>query len=157
MTTSDMVKYDTYKKMHDALSKALRNEFYYEAIFIEYAIFEDRLLSLIKHSGYVIKGKELCKDGSISIERKINIVLSHDLFAPKFIKNRLTPSLLDELKDWKNKRNKLIHALANIKYDEENAKEVALSGYDLLKRFKSKSQSVIGYFDKQNLVKELVN
>ena len=34
-------KYETYKSMHESLSKALKNEFYYEAIFIEYAILEN--------------------------------------------------------------------------------------------------------------------
>ena len=33
--------------MHESLSKALKNEFYYEAIFIEYAILEDRLTSAL--------------------------------------------------------------------------------------------------------------
>ena len=38
--------------MHESLSKALKNEFYYEAIFIEYAILE----------GTVGSGAEVCGD-----------------------------------------------------------------------------------------------
>ena len=37
-------KYETYKKMKADLSKSMKSGFYYEAIFIEYAIMEDRCL-----------------------------------------------------------------------------------------------------------------
>ena len=44
-------KYEVYRAMMENLSKAMRSEFYYQAIFIEYAIIEDRCLSALKHSG----------------------------------------------------------------------------------------------------------
>ena len=39
-----------YRSLNGMLAKALRYEFYYEAIFIEYAIIEDRTSSLLRHA-----------------------------------------------------------------------------------------------------------
>ena len=44
-------KYETYKSIHESLSKALKYGFYYEAIFLEYAVIEDRLASVLKYAG----------------------------------------------------------------------------------------------------------
>ena len=44
-------KYEVYKSMSENLSKAMKAEFYYQAIFIEYAITEDRCLSALKYAG----------------------------------------------------------------------------------------------------------
>ena len=44
-------KYETYKSINESLSKALKYGFYYEAIFLEYAIVEDRLASVLKYAG----------------------------------------------------------------------------------------------------------
>ena len=150
MTKLNYEKYDCYKNLHDSLSKALKNGFYYEAIFIEYAIFEDRLFSAIKYSGYVVNDQETERKRSLSIERKINIIRSHKFFSDKFVKERLTEDLLKKLIDWKDQRNKLVHALADIRYDAEAVKEIALSGAELLKCFKPKCQSVINRFKKIN-------
>ena len=51
METKNMEKYDIYKKMKVDLKKAMKAGFYYQAIFIEYAIIEDRCLSLLRHAG----------------------------------------------------------------------------------------------------------
>lgn len=44
-------KYEAYKAMKMNLNKAMKSGFYYQAIFIEYAIIEDRCLSALKHAG----------------------------------------------------------------------------------------------------------
>ena len=47
----NMQKYANYKTQMGRLKKALSYQFYLEAIFIEYAIMEDRLESVLRHSG----------------------------------------------------------------------------------------------------------
>lgn len=47
MQEKNMEKYQAYKSMNENLSKAMRSEFYYQAIFIEYAIIEDRCTSAL--------------------------------------------------------------------------------------------------------------
>ena len=46
-----MIKYENYKEQMKRLKAAMANRFYLEAIFIEYAILEDRLESALRHSG----------------------------------------------------------------------------------------------------------
>ena len=53
-----------------------------------------------------------------------------------------------QIKDWTERRNALIHNLANIPYDSQQVKEVAEEGERILKVFKNKSASVIRYFKK---------
>jgi hypothetical protein len=47
-------KGNTYKNMFARFKKAIKNEFYFEAIFIDYAMLEDRLTSFLKYLGIVI-------------------------------------------------------------------------------------------------------
>lgn len=53
--TDNMQKYANYKEQMGRLSKALTQGFFLEAIFIEYAILEDRLESILRHSGNGIR------------------------------------------------------------------------------------------------------
>lgn len=140
----NMEKYEAYKKMYDDLGKAMRSGFYYEAIFIEYAIFEDRLKSLLKYAGSPTERK----GRALTLVQKLNIIRTDEKFSDKFVRTRLTSELLNALEDWKDKRNKLIHNLANTPYTSDEVKAIAETGHELLKVFKSKAQSVINYFQK---------
>ena len=44
-------KYNNYREQFKRLDRSLKNEFYLEALFIEYAIIEDRTESVLKHAG----------------------------------------------------------------------------------------------------------
>ena len=48
---SNMQKYFNYQEQMVRLKKAMAAQFYLEAIFIEYAVMEDRLASVLIHSG----------------------------------------------------------------------------------------------------------
>ena len=87
----------------------------------------------------------------LSLVQKLNTIRSHERFSGKFIQDRLTTDLLNGIEDWKDKRNKLIHSLANTPYTSDEVKEIAETGHELLKVFKSKAQSVINYFKKNNM------
>ena len=47
----NMQKYHNYQNQFSRLDKALKAEFYLEAIFIAYAIIEDRTESILRHTG----------------------------------------------------------------------------------------------------------
>lgn len=150
-TQKNMVKYEIYKTMHDNLNKAMKAGFYYEAIFIEYAIFEDRLTSLLKHAGVPYANKNGKED---KISRKIDKIRSRPEFTTKFVRERLSLDLVEEIQAWTEQRNAFIHNLANTPYDSEQVKQVAKDGERILKVFKTKSSSVINRFKKdQNEVK----
>lgn len=147
MTEKNMEKYEIYKQLSSDLTKAMKQGFYYEAIFIEYAILEDRLASVLKYAGVLT----MEKSGNQNIAKKINDIRNSKEFSSKFVRERLSFELLDSITVWKDKRNRLIHNLANIPYDAAAVREVAEEGYEIVKVVKNKSDSVINRFKKERL------
>lgn len=142
----NMEKYQTYKSLNENLSKAMRSEFYYQAIFIEYAIIEDRCASVLKYAGI----KYLDKKGrDISISQKLKEMRCNSSFQVPYVRQRITLELLDKIIEWKDKRDDLIHHLATIPYDHESVKATAIAGQELVKKLSSKVRSVNAYHDKQ--------
>ena len=102
-------KNERYKDLMSKLKKAMNNEFYYEAIFIEYAILEDR--------------------------------------TDKYVTKNINSDLINSLHSWKNKRNDLIHDLIKTKYNNIDIKNIALEGFELVKKLNNKSTLVNQHFD----------
>lgn len=138
-------KYETYKSIHESLSKALKCGFYYEAIFLEYAIMEDWLVSVPKYAEIPYMDKN---GRDVSISKKLNQIESRKELSDKFYRNRLTKELIQECRDWIKERNDLIHHMANLPYDSELVQKVAVEGNDLVKKVKNKSASVINRLKK---------
>ena len=63
--------YENYKEQMNRLKKAMANAFYLEALFIEYAIMEDRAEAILRYEGNEINAK----NGFVSIDRKLNKIL----------------------------------------------------------------------------------
>ena len=141
----NMEKYGIYKSMYENLTKSMRAGFYYQAIFIEYAILEDRLRAVLRYAGVPYINQNGRED---KISRKLDKLRDRPEFADKFVRDRIPAKMIDEIKDWTEKRNDLIHNLANIPYDDENVKIVAERGKQILDVFKNKSDSVIKHFKK---------
>lgn len=141
----NMEKYQTYKSMNENLSKAMRSEFYYQAIFIEYAIIEDRCTSVLKHAGV----KYLDSKGhEIKLSQKLAKMRDNPAFHIPYIRQRITLEVLEEITVWKRERDKLIHALARTPYDHESVKATAIAGQELVKKLSSKVRSVNAHHDK---------
>ena len=141
----NMEKCEVYKSMNESLTKAMRSEFYYQAIFIEYAIIEDRCASVLKYAGI----KYLDKKGrDISISQKLKEMRINTVFQVPYVRQRITLELLDEITAWKNKRDELIHHLAETPYDHESVKATAITGQELVKKLSSKVRSVNAYHEK---------
>ena len=98
-----------YSELMSKLKKSMSNEFYYEAIFIEYAILEDRTSSLLKHANR--------KYDNLTLNEKLSRIKSLSIFKDKYCLKHLTLDLIDRLYKWKNQRNKLIHDLIKSSYD----------------------------------------
>ena len=67
-------KRDTYAKMFSRYKVAMRNEFYLEAIFIAYAVIEDRITRFLFHAGLINdKGKpKLSKGKAKDLARQLS-------------------------------------------------------------------------------------
>ena len=132
-----------YKSMNENLTKAMRSEFYYQAIFIEYAIIEDRCTSVLRHAGV----KYLDSKGhEIKLSQKLTKMHSNPAFVTPYVRQRITPELLDEITEWKRERDQLIHALAKIPYDHESIKNTAVQGKELVRILSNKVKSVNNYY-----------
>lgn len=87
-------KYKTYKEIMGCLSKAIKAEFYYEAILIEYALIEDRLASYLYHMGIIGERDKLKMSKKRKKELK-PILLSYNQIADKLrLKNISTKIMI---------------------------------------------------------------
>ena len=146
--TTNSEKYKAYKAMKTNLTKAMKAGFYYEAIFIEYAIIEDRTLSALKHAGVKYTDN---RGWELKLSGKLNKMKSNSAFTNPYVRKRISLDLIERTENWKRDRDRLIHALARIPYDSEEVKEIAERGQELINKLDNKVRSVNRYYDKQSL------
>lgn len=137
-------KNKVYISLITKLNKALKNEFYYEAIFIEYAILEDRTESILKHSNVYIENPTLSK--------KLSTIKRLKTLDNKYCKKHLNNELIQSIYTWKKDRNCLIHDLIVSEYNNVNVKKIAKEGYLIVKKLNNKSTLVNKYID--SVIKE---
>lgn len=138
-------KREKYAILMSKLKKATDNEYYYEAIFLEYAILEDRMESLLKHANIKYKEKD---EKSLKLMKKINKMKSDKEFQNEYIKKHISNELLDNIIEWKRNRDKLMHNSVELEYDNNQIKDIALLGECLIKRLNNKTKLVNNYLDK---------
>lgn len=135
--TDNMQKYANYREQMGRLSKAMKNGFFLEAVSIEYAVMEDRLESIIRHSGrWTPKSDE-----HVSIHRKVKRVekLAEEKNSPA--QKYFTAELLKSILQWKEDRNDLMHKLMNQQLHTEDLRSAAESGQAIIKTLSSKAKS----------------
>ena len=130
-------KQDRYKRLHEQLTKAIKNEFWFEACMIEYAILEDRTSAILYYG-------KVCGDAYSSRKKLGNKLNSIEYQIGKkhpIISKKVDPNLISQLKEWKEKRNDLVHR-ACVSYEEERAAAVAMEGIILIRRLQNDSAKV---------------
>ena len=149
----NMQKYYNYREQMGRLKKALNQKFYLEAIFIEYAIMEDRLESILRHAG-----KWNPKPGKYpSIDSKINKV-EKIAEEKKSLANRYFKlDFMEDMRTWKETRNKLMHALLKQQLHTEDLQVCAGEGQELVKTLCSKATSFRRAIEKKQQVEENKN
>ncbi len=141
-TIDKMEKYKNYRTQFQRLKRAMSNEFYLEAIVIEYAIMEDRVESILSYEGNKIIPRN--ERENISIMKKINRIVTlaqqkNSLIGRYFainLKNKI--NLMEEMKKWIDNRtpvkrnsvcrNNIIHHLLEIITTTEDLGEIAEKG-----------------------------
>ena len=151
MSITNMEKYKNYKEQFGRLKRALANEFYLEAIFIEYAIIEDRTTSILRHAGVYNPEKHNKLVPKIRRIREIIKVKNRKELLKKYI----TDELLDDINSWKDERNALIHDLLNQQVSKDQLKTCAERGSEICKTLRNKAGSYARSLEKaNNAVKE---
>ena len=98
---------------------------------------EDRFESVLRHSG-----KWNPKEGEFwSIDKKVNRVAKMAEEKKSIAAKYFSAELISSVKEWKEKRNKLIHALLKQSLHTEDLQEHALSGKELVKILCNKTTS----------------
>lgn len=144
-----MEKYEVYKSMNENLSKAMRAGFYYQAIFIEYAIIEDRCSSVLRHARVKYQDS---KGHELKISEKLKKMRGNPAFLVPHVRQRITLELLDEITGWKRDRDQLIHALAKVPYDHDSVREIATRGQELARILSNKVKSANNYYAKTKCI-----
>lgn len=129
------LKYGNYMEQRGRLKKAMANHFLLEALFIEYAVIEDRTESILRHAGVYSPDKHntLCR----KLNRIADIVRSKKSLLRKYI----TVETIDGIKAWKDDRNRLIHALMKQDMTTEELEKIAEDGKRYAKLLCSKATS----------------
>lgn len=138
--SANMQKYENYKEQFKRLNMAMSHNFYLEAIFICYAIMEDRTESILRHADEWEKFENKSK-GFVTIKAKINRIKKLAEQRGTIANKCFSDSVLDEILVWKEKRNSLIHALMKQELTTEGLSELALEGKTLARTLTNKSGS----------------
>ena len=132
-------KFSNYKEQFKRLNKALNNEFYLEAIFVEYAIMEDRTESILRHAGkwdaYLKKRGRY----QITLDSKLNYILNFAREKDSMLNKYFGDDFLYEMLEWKDARNKLIHALLKQDLTTEDIREFAYTGEIMTKELRNRA------------------
>ena len=141
---ANMKKYNTYKELFPRLNRAVKSEFYFEAIFIAYAIVEDRTESVLRHLGKWEAYERQCaaRNGFPTITGKISRIRKEARKSAAPAAPYFSDDLLDRFMAWKELRNEKIHALMNHTFDPDELKELAESGKVLARTISNRTESM---------------
>ena len=130
-TDNNKQKQENYREQFIRLNKAMSNAFYLEAVFIEYSIMEDRTESILKHMGkwdaYLKKRGRY----QVTIDSKVKYIQNAAREKRTLPNKYFGDGMLDEILEWKEKRNKLIHALLKQSLTTAEIALFAAEGKDL--------------------------
>ena len=129
----NMQKYANYKEQRGRLKRALKEQYYLEAIAIEYAIIEDRIESVLRHSGVFRPDKHNM------LNKKLNKLSEMQRNKKGLVRRYFSEELIGQIHDWKNERNPMTHALLNLKLHTEDLADIAQRGEKLVKAVSNKT------------------
>ncbi len=142
-------KYLNYREQFKRLNKALVNGFNLEAMFIEYAIMEDRTESVLHHAGQWDAYLKSRKGRKANIDSKIKYIRKRAESRKDVLHRYFSDDLLDEILKWKDDRNRLIHALLKQELEHDEIHQLAEQGNELVKQLRNKAGNYNRMIDKQ--------
>lgn len=135
----NQVKYNNYKIQATRLKKALKNEFYLEAVFIEYAIVEDRTESILRHGKLWDSYIKKQRGRNPTINSKIKYIQKRAENKKDLLHRYFSDDLLNDILMWKDERNRYIHALMKQQITNSEIAEFAIRGNELVRKLRNKS------------------
>ena len=152
-TIDNQQKYENYKEQFQRLNKALANGFNLEAMFIEYAIMEDRTESILHHAELWDAYIKSRKGREPTINSKVQYIQKRAENKKDLMHRYFSDDLLERVLAWKEERNRLIHALLKQQLEHNEISELAAKGNELVKALRSKSGSYNRAIEKAKALK----
>lgn len=140
----NQAKYENYRVQFGRLNKALNSGFNLEAMFIEYAILEDRTESILRHAGKWEEYLKSRKGRMPTIDSKIRCIRKMAEEKRSLPNKFFSGDLLDRILVWKEERNRLIHALLKQQLKHEEIRHLAEEGKTLADELRKRA----GYFNR---------
>ena len=139
----NMQKYYNYKEQMGRLKKAIGAGFYLEAIFIEYAVIEDRLKAVLEITGVYDEKKHY------NITDRMKDVAKLARKKEYAVGRYLSPEMKGEWMSWKKGRDNLMHHLMYQDMTTEQLHTLAVQGHEIAKVLNSKVTSYRRYMERQ--------
>lgn len=136
-TSTNRVKYVNYHEQCKRLNRALASGFNLEAMFIEYALMEDRTESILHHAGMWEAYIRSRKGHECSIDSKLKYIMKLAENKSSLLHKYFADDLLQQILDWKEERNRLIHALLKQEFAHNEITNLAIRGKTLSDKLKS--------------------
>ena len=140
-------KFNNYKTQMGRLKRALKSQFYLEALFIEYAIIEDRTEAILRYENNSIKTKE---GQFVSLDRKLNKILDITREKKSLPNKYIKSEIIIEIKEWKEDRNRLIHALMKKQITTDEMISIVNRGEQLTKELNNMATSYRRAVERKN-------
>lgn len=138
--TNNQLKYENYREQFMRLSNALKSGFNLEAMFIEYAIMEDRTESILRHADRWEAYLKSRGKGGPTLNSKI-VYIQKQIQANRkdLLHKYFSDDLLDQILIWKDDRNRLIHALLKQQLEHNEISSLAAQGKQLVDELRKRA------------------
>ena len=148
------IKQRSIAAIMERLNTAMKNEFFFEAVFLEYALLQDRIEAALRYEGNSISTKE--GDPSPSLTRQISKVKTIAREKKGISSRYFTEELLEACAAWVDKRNDFVHALGSMSPDRiQEIQALAKDGCSLVKKLMAKAQSYRNYLLRRGLLQTI--
>lgn len=149
MQIDNQQKYANYKEQFKRLNRALSGGFNLEAMFIEYAIMEDRTESILRHAELWEAYLNTRKGREPTINSKVRYIQKRADNRKHILNKYFSDDLLDNILVWKDQRNILIHALLQQQLAHNEVRALAEQGNELVRILRSRSGAMNRAIEKQ--------
>ena len=146
----NLQKHENYREQFVRLKRALAAEFFLEAIFIEYTIIEDRTESILRHAGKWDACVKKQRGHFLTLEKKIEYIKEIAREKKSIAHKYFSDTLMDEILEWKEERNRLIHALLKQILSTEEVSKIAHTGERLTKEIRTRATNFSRAVERKN-------
>ncbi len=147
----NLQKYENDKEQFKRLNSALANGFNLEAMFIEYAIMEDRTESILRHAEKWETYLNSRKGRMVTIDSKIRYIQKMAEQKNTLSNKYFSDDLLVQVLTWKEERNRLIHALVKLQFEHNEISMLAEQGKHLVDELKKRAGNYSRAIDRRKV------